>query len=349
MSCTHPIVRLETNKRIRKVDGTYTYEAKFDYDAANLYDRDFGDWAKALEKKYGSYRKAQLIPCGHCIECRLAYARDKATQLSLEKLNPEYGNAESWFLTLTYDDLHIPTHHTINEETGELFEGTSVNPRDMQLFWKRLRKHYKDKKIRYLNVMEYGEKTGRPHAHAIAFGIPLDQSQFIKRGNNNQGDPIWTSKEINDIWQNGEVIIGEATFQSMSYVARYTMKKIKAQYDDWYYQSQGKRKEWLSMSDDIGKWYYDLHKDEIYKTDTVPIKDNHGNLCKPPKSYDRFYKRDNPKEWKRVQAKREKEAKIAEILKRNQTNKTTQERREAEELNKTKQFKDLRRENNGTS
>lgn len=337
MTCTKPMVRCETWETYKKQDGGLAYKAEF---------RKYGDITmrdmKNLNKMIPArYRKVSLVPCGHCVGCRLDYARDKAVQLCIEKENPAYNEGECWFLTLTYDDEHLRTHTTVNEETGEKYEGVSIEETDMQKFWKRIRKKFKGKKIQYLNCMEYGKTTHRPHAHAIVFGLPLDQTQFKRIGNNELGDAIWTTPELENIWKLGQVSIGEVTYRSCSYVARYTLKKAKEQYDDWWYQSQGKKKEWVSMSQSLGRWYYDLYKEKIYETDTVPVKDNNGNPCKPPRSFDRFYKKECPEKWKEVQAKREKAAIVA-----------MQQREQSSDLKgyaylqtvaeKKQQFKDLR-------
>lgn len=295
----------------------------------------------------GNYRKINLIPCGKCIECRLNDARDKATQLMLEKLDPKYGENECWFLTLTYDDLHIRTHTTMNMETGEKFEGTSIQECDMQNFWKRCRKNLKLDHLKYLNVMEYGGQTGRPHAHAVVFGLPLDIAQFKKIGNNSQGDALWTSKQLEDLWKLGQVTIGEVTFQSISYVARYTLKKTKAQYDDWWYMSQGKSKEWKSSSQGLGRWYYENHKDEIYKRDCVPILDNNGNPQKPPKCYDRWYKAENPEKFDSISKKRERQAISALRDQERHTDIKGRKYLQAKEKRIMDSFKDLRGDANG--
>jgi len=46
------------------------------------------------------------IPCGKCRGCRLDYAREWANRMFLEAaLSPD---DSCWFVTLTYDDAHIP-------------------------------------------------------------------------------------------------------------------------------------------------------------------------------------------------------------------------------------------------
>ena len=61
------------------------------------------------------------------------------------------------FLTLTYDDDHLPPN-------GSLVKS------DLQKFFKRLRKN-SGKKMAYFACGEYGEQTARCHYHVILFGL----------------------------------------------------------------------------------------------------------------------------------------------------------------------------------
>lgn len=90
-------------------------------------------------------RKEQFyVPCGHCVACRIAKSREWSIRL--------LGELGYWisscFLTLTYDELHVPL---------------SLKKRDLQLFWKRLRKAFYPRKIKYFSCGEYGDQYGRPH------------------------------------------------------------------------------------------------------------------------------------------------------------------------------------------
>lgn len=340
MGCNKPMIIAQTYETYKTVTGKIAYKQKFIKEGDIRY-KDILANKKLIEK--GNWRKIDIVPCGKCIGCRLNYARDKAIQCSLEKLNPIYTNDECWFLTLTYDDTKLVTHTTINEETGEKIEGVTIKPEHMQNFWKRIREHYPQKKIQYLNVGEYGKEKYRPHYHAIVFGIKIDESLLIRVGNNIRGDPIYECPELELIWQQGKVWIGEVTFRSISYVARYTLKKTKSNIDDWWYQSQGKLKEWQSMSQSMGRWYYEENKHKIYETDTVPVLDNNGNICKPPKSYDRLYKKEFPEKWEKIAAKRKEEALAAIYSEEQQTNIYGYKYKAVKEEN-LKEFIDLRGE-----
>lgn len=97
----------------------------------------------------------------------------------------------------------------------------------------------------------------------------------------------------------------------------------------------------VMMSDDLGQWYYEEHKNEIYERDIVPVMDNNGNFCRPPKSYDRRYKEEFPNKWKEVVARRKEAMKSVIRSEEQQTDMTYQELNNSKEL-KMSQFKDLR-------
>lgn len=360
MGCTHPQIRLESHKRYKNAEGKWSYKASFFWSEKGETISQIHKRANALLIS-GNYKKYDIIPCGKCLGCFLEKARDKAVQLSLEKMNPEYKSNEVWFITLTYEDEYLPLHSYVDANTGEVYSGCSVELKDLQNWIKKIRINHPDKNIRYMAAREYGSHTLRPHYHLIIFGLPLDRELFVKIGNNTNGDPLWTTPELDnlkskDCWtvrrplgdrtanlyKAGNVTVGEVTFQSISYVARYTMKKANKDYDsEWWYKSQGLDIEGISQSQDLGKWYYDLHKQEIYQNDLVPVLGKNENFSRPPRSFDRLYKKEFPEEYKRV-VERRKQKMLANMLqKEQQTDMDWNEMLEAEEL-KTNQFKDLR-------
>lgn len=100
-----------------------------------------------------------LLPCNHCIGCRLDYSRRWADRMMLELDHSKKGI----FVTLTYNNAHVP--FTEIDYTGELteFGAFTLEKRDLQLFFKRLRKKLPDKEVRYFASGEYGSHTDRPH------------------------------------------------------------------------------------------------------------------------------------------------------------------------------------------
>ena len=87
---------------------------------------------------------------------------------------------------------------------------------------------------------------------------------------------------------------------------------------------------------------YDKYKNEIYKNDYVPVLGKNGDFSKPPKSFDRRYKKEFPKEYARV-VNRRKELMLTNMLQEEmQTDMDYLSILESKEL-KDKQFKDIRR------
>lgn len=144
------------------------------------------------------------VPCGQCIGCRLERSRDWAVRCVHEaKLYKE-----NCFITLTYDNQHLPAN------------GSLVR-RDLTNFFKRLRKQY-DHKIRYFACGEYGDKGQRPHYHAILFNHHFSDRRVFSAGK----FPLYISDQLASLWQFGHSIIGEMSFESAAYTARYCVKKI---------------------------------------------------------------------------------------------------------------------------
>lgn len=159
------------------------------------------------------------VPCGHCIGCRLDKSRAWADRMMLELDHSK----TAVFVTLTYDNDHVPVS-MINDDGVPYY---TLDKRDVQLFLKRLRKYACDKKLRYFLSGEYGDKTFRPHYHAIIFGLDLtDFPDCIHYGNNPFGQPYYTSSILERIWSNGFVSLAPVSWQTCAYVARYVTKKL---------------------------------------------------------------------------------------------------------------------------
>ncbi|QCQ85006.1 replication initiator protein [Blackfly microvirus SF02] len=147
------------------------------------------------------------LPCGGCIGCRL----DKTGDWAMRCMHEAQMHEQNCFITLTYADELLP-------------EDYSVHVRTFQLFMKRLRKFYEPKKIRFYACGEYGPKNLRPHYHSILFNHDFPDKQFYQT--TPQGNRLYTSTDLQNIWGFGFVTIGDVTYQSAGYCAQYVMKKI---------------------------------------------------------------------------------------------------------------------------
>lgn len=148
------------------------------------------------------------VPCGRCRGCILTKARDWAVRCCHEVQMHD----ASCFITLTYDDKHLPPDF-------------SVHKRVWQLFMMRLRERIQPKRVRFFACGEYGGESLRPHYHALIFGYDFPDKQRITSLNNKR-HPLYKSDELSTLWTYGFSSIGAATFNSAGYTARYTLKKI---------------------------------------------------------------------------------------------------------------------------
>lgn len=190
------------------------------------------------------------IPCRQCINCRLSHSREWALRCMHEAQMHE----NNVFLTLTYDNESLPFVET--------HEGVfpSLDPEHLTKFWKDLRSYIDyyvgDLKFKYFACGEYGELYGRPHYHACVFNLDFADKELVTcfRGNR-----LYQSDILDQIWSRGQARIGDVTYQSAAYVARYVMKKrrgdavkdYRGRVPEFQRQSQGLSKSWIleNMSD----------------------------------------------------------------------------------------------------
>jgi len=229
------------------------------------------------------------LPCGQCIGCRLERSRQWAIRLMKElRLHDR-----ACFVTLTYDDAHLPL-----TPSGK----PTLRKEDYTNFMKRLRFHFEPHRLRFFQCGEYGEKTNRPHHHAIIFGEDFCKDR--ERGpDSRSGFPQWVSPTLNKIWSHGHCTISEVSFESAAYVARYVLKKVTGSGSRFHYR--GRVPEYITMSRNpgIAAGYFDEFKDDMYPSDEiVPSIGRPASL--PPKYFDTLLERMDPGLYDRVKKKR---------------------------------------------
>ena len=182
------------------------------YKPQKVYQRDDGRivWAER-----GSIRRSLTLPCGGCIGCRLEASRGWAVRC----LHEAQMHEKNCFITLTYDEKYLPRH-------GSLDYG------HFQRFAKRTRKALGN--FRFYMSGEYGSLNGRPHYHACMFGLDFDDKEYLRLLPS--GEKIYESATLKKLWPFGYSSIGNVTFESAAYVARYICKKITGDMADTHYQ-----------------------------------------------------------------------------------------------------------------
>lgn len=214
------------------------------------------------------------VPCGKCVGCRLERSRQWAVRCVAEaRMHGE----DNMFLTLTYSDDNLPPNN-------------SLFPRDLTLFWKRLRKKY-GAGIKYFSCGEYGDQTERPHYHACIFGFRFPDLDIKVINENGYPVSVIHSDSLDDLWGLGHTSVGDVTFESAAYVARYCMKKILGDSEKVWNHYRGRVPEFMHCSKGIAKGWFEKYGKQVFPSDWVISR---GRKAKPPRYFDKQLEKSNP-------------------------------------------------------
>lgn len=280
------------------------------------------------------------VPCGRCIGCRL----DRSLSWALRCVHEASLYDENCFITLTFSDDNLCSR--------------SLSVADFQKFLKRLRKFISPRKVRYFHCGEYGENFSRPHHHACLFGYDFPDKVLFS---DKRGVKLYTSEILSKLWPYGYSTIGDVTFDSAAYVARYILKKWAKEYDGYIvrglrdeagkelYESMrvfsdedrkknfygGRVPEYVTMSrrPGVGAEWIAKFASDIYPSGFALT--SAGIKVRPPKFYDNIFELDNTLEFAMLKSKRLERA----MSNRNNTN----SRRNIEEQVKLSRIKQLKR------
>jgi len=232
------------------------------------------------------------VPCGQCVGCRL----ERSRQWAIRCVHEASLYDQNCFITLTYNSLNLPSDKSLHKD-------------HFQKFMKRLRFSYPHQRIRFFHAGEYGEKFQRPHYHACLFNFDFPDKVLFKQVN---GNDLYTSQSLDNIWGCGFSLIGSVTFESAAYVARYIMKKITgkhalehyAQIDTFTGEIIAERQpEYTTMSNrpGIGRDWFDKFASDVYPDDFIVLNQK---KLKTPRYYDSRFEILFPDEYKSVKSKR---------------------------------------------
>lgn len=187
------------------------------------------------------------VPCGHCYNCKSEKRLSWFIRLYYEWQRCVDNNGVVFFLTLTYNNKHVPK---INND--KIFSRS-----DVQKYFKRVRKTLCKElpsfdwqsNLKYFLSSEYGGKTHRPHYHVLWF-IPF---------------PTYTYR-VADILSNSWLKNGFTKFGSrnhgivdsvggLHYCAKYVCKDV---YEDSYCRKICNKYEKV-LSPDLLKQYFPFH------------------------------------------------------------------------------------------
>lgn len=236
---------------------------------------------------------------------------------------------QNCFVTLTYDEDHCP-------------EDYSLRKRDFQLFMKKLRKEIAPKRVRFFHCGEYGEEGLRPHYHALLFGFDFPDRVFYQLSAS--GSRLYTSETLSRIWGMGRCDVGDVTFESAAYVARYVVKKVNgdeaAQHYERVLESSGEVvrvvPEYATMSrrPGIGASWFDKFQGDVYPEGQHVAR---GRRMQPARYFDQLFERVDPVAHSKMKQDRESDQ-------FENADESTPERLRAREVVKKAQVSRLKRE-----
>lgn len=297
------------------------------------------------------------VPCGQCIGCKLEYSRQWAMRCHHEALCWETNSFITLTYSpehLPSDQSLIKYHwQTFIKRLREQFVPLNPHPKpenpydrllEPELYYKISKENKqtpygifrRDNAIRFFMCGEYGEECqtchknkyecdrdlshvfissiGRPHYHACLFNFDLPDKTFWKTDGETH---LYTSQILEKLWKHGFCSIGDVTFESAAYVARYITKKITGENAEEHYlkpnletgEINNLLPEFTLQSRDpgIAKTWYDKYGHTDLEGDYVTIN---GRSMKPAKYYDMQLRETNEEEYDDIKLKRKKAALI---------------------------------------
>lgn len=264
------------------------------------------------------------LGCGRCVGCRLT----RASSWSVRCQHEAQLFARNSFVTLTYDDDHVPQYG-------------SLEYADVQKFFKRLRKRERGFEpspsgrypIRFFMAGEYGEQSYRPHYHLLLFNFEFQDKQ-------SWGENTFRSPSLEALWPFGSSLLGSVTPASAAYVARYALKKVygrqaSAKFYTWTDKSTGEvsecRPEFCVMSrkPGIGAWWYDRYQGDVLPNDYAVVE---GHKVKVPRYYQNRFAEKHPELYEEVKHARYLKLKSMPVEERSAARRAAQEAVKVAEL-----------------
>lgn len=218
----------------------------------------------------------------------------------------------NYFVTFTLNDDHLtrgnylsplngePLPFSVDKKSGELRPVYTLVKKEFQDLMKRIRtnvtRKYGYHNIRFYGCGEYGSLNGRPHYHAILMNMP-DLSSDLMFFGKRDGVTTYLSPFIQSNWcdrdgtSKGFTTVGDVTFQSAAYVARYCMKKLNDpdhEFDPKLVQQPNFAH--MSRRPGIGRDFVFDDPESFLNIDQVYIQTvNKVIACKVPRYYDYLY------------------------------------------------------------
>lgn len=225
------------------------------------------------------------VPCGKCLECRQQNASSWADRCTFEAMSHEF----NYFVTLTYDDDHMPPNGSLVKEDFDSFIKSLRNYFD---------KHYGETGIKYFGCGEYSPSL-RPHYHILLFNCNLRdlsdtfmhlEDGILKKTIRPNGN--FFSKVIFDCWdRKGLIDVGKVEYNSAAYVAGYVEKKTNIDRTKKL-EKLGLIPEFHRMSNGIGQSLFS--EDLFSKNHIIVPKKGNAKISAIPRYYEKLLDKELP-------------------------------------------------------
>ncbi len=265
------------------------------------------------------------VKCGKCDTCR----RQKAQEWAIKLINELKYHKKACFITLTFDnrilgDKKSKAVKKYGAKAGFILK-IDYSMEYFKKFIKRLRKHFAGTYISYYHVGEYGEKTKRPHHHAIIYGINFEDDR--REGEKSKSGHVqYISKTLDDLWGAGRCTVQDCNSNNIIYIAQYTLKKFK--------QNEGPYKSKMTFSNrcKINTKFIRKYPEAILKG---YLTDNDGKRYKVPESYKKTLKESEIEYYNKIY--REYEEKCMEYISNNSNHDLIKKEKTKEEIRKLRE------------
>ena len=128
------------------------------------------------------------------------------------------------------------------------------------------------------------------------------------------GFRLYTSQILESLWPYGLCSIGDVSFQSAAYIARYCVQKVTGDLAEAHYRvvlddgeiiDRVPEFNHMSLKPGIGSGWLKKYQTDVFPRDYVIVN---GVKTKPPKYYDRLFEKENPGDFSEMIARRELDA-----------------------------------------
>lgn len=203
----------------------------------------------SITPRFSTGQRMALVPCGRCIECRIANKNSWSFRIGAEFQKKQ---ALGWlvgFGTLTYDDDHLPHVPDVCFEkvvNGEIVEIpheplACFSRKHARTFIDNLRKrlfdlnsaYTDDNKLVYFLASEYGSSTQRPHYHFMLcwnpnLGCSAEKMFELVNENWNHGFifPRYINGGFDGKYWHKPFIVQASSLLAARYAAKYVCKDV---------------------------------------------------------------------------------------------------------------------------